>query len=177
LYLLDKIIFNNQSILEDLTKALQNVDVFDSQLYAKPELVAGNASIGGHVRHIIDFYLAFFKGFEQKEIDYDQRERDHNVQTNVFVAQNKIQWICEQLAQLPKMPECILSVSVTTDAAIECMHGQSTLLRELQFIHSHTTHHMAIISIILRINGIFPDDNFGKAPSTVAFEQKQACVQ
>ncbi len=175
--LLDKIIVNNQSLLDELKNVLIIIDRTNSSLYAKPELVAGNASIGGHCRHIIDFYLAFFKGLKDQKIDYDQRERNKQVENNIGKAISKLELMSSNLQQVNQAPDLKLSVSVSTDPAISIMHGQSTLVRELQFIHSHSTHHMAIISIILRINGIMPDENFGKAPSTVAFEQKRACVQ
>ncbi len=175
--LLDKIVINNQSILNELFGSLTSINETDRSLYSKPELVAGNASIGGHVRHILDFYFALFSGLPGNEIDYDKRERDPVIESELTVAGEKIRVICEQLEQLKGSQEQKISVSVTTDATIAIMEGKSTLLRELQFVHSHTTHHMAIISIILRVNHITPATNFGKAPSTVAYEQKQACAQ
>jgi len=43
----------------------------------------------------------------------------------------------------------------------------STVHRELQFLGSHTTHHFALIAVLLRTLGHEPPAEFGVAPSTL----------
>jgi hypothetical protein len=43
----------------------------------------------------------------------------------------------------------------------------STVSRELQALSSHTIHHLALVAIILRLQGIRLDPDFGMSPSTL----------
>src|SRR5436853_3933030 len=36
--------------------------------------------VGAHVRHVLDFYQCFFKGLQGRQIDYDVRSRDRNIE-------------------------------------------------------------------------------------------------
>ncbi|TCL63605.1 hypothetical protein EV196_109231, partial [Mariniflexile fucanivorans] len=40
------------------------------------------ATIGQHVRHIIEFYQSVFSGFEAKTINYDNRVRNLSIETD-----------------------------------------------------------------------------------------------
>jgi len=45
----------------------------------------------------------------------------------------------------------------------------SSLQRELTYLHSHTVHHIAQISLALRVMGIKIDDQMGIAPATLTY--------
>jgi hypothetical protein len=53
---------------------------------------------------------------------------------------------------------------------------ESSAARELEFLHSHTVHHHALIAEKLSSSGVKLPDDFGVAPSTLKFwaEQKKA---
>ena len=170
--LLATAISSNQTLLNDLVDNLLLIASKHLPLYRKSETIAGNASIGHQVRHILDFYTAFINGLKNNVIDYDQRERDVALEENISNAIDKALLTSQQLQHITLETQQSIVVSVSTDTNISSMQGKSTLLRELQFIHSHTTHHMAIIAMLLRLNDIQPGNNFGKSPSTVKHEEE-----
>jgi hypothetical protein len=50
----------------------------------------------------------------------------------------------------------------------------TTLGRELLFLSSHTVHHFALVAQYCRAAGVEPEQDFGKAPATRAFERLAA---
>ena len=50
----------------------------------------------------------------------------------------------------------------------------TSVVRELQFLASHTVHHYAVIAAMLRPQGVEPGDDFGVAPSTLQYERENA---
>ena len=50
---------------------------------------------------------------------------------------------------------------------------ESSALRELEFLHSHTVHHHALIAEKLNFYGIQTANDFGVAPSTLKFWEKE----
>jgi hypothetical protein len=52
--------------------------------------------------------------------------------------------------------------------------SRSSLLRELQFLLSHTIHHYSLIVLALRVQGFEPGVEFGVAPSTLKHWRKTA---
>ena len=49
----------------------------------------------------------------------------------------------------------------------EVAWASSTIERELQFLASHTVHHFTVIALLLRLDGVEVDADFGVAPSTL----------
>ena len=50
----------------------------------------------------------------------------------------------------------------------------STIVREPQFLLSHTVHHVALISTMNSISNIATPEKFGIAPSTLAYRRKSS---
>ena len=103
-------------------------------------------AVGAHVRHVLDHYESFLHGLESGRVDYDRREREREVELVVR----------------------------TESAPGRAREGASSLGRELLFLASHTVHHYALIAVLVRLWGVAPDDDFGVAPSTLAYEQGAA---
>ena len=198
---LNEYLHSNQQLLTQLQKQLQSLldnfrkgDLFDSgeselfqkqnkemAIYSATIPVIGGASTGAHLRHILDFYQSFYRGAKDGHIDYDNRQRNIKIEQRIDAGLDKIRDALEQLEQL-KFSEN-RAVSVNTAVTVKEFQSpdqpnssSSNLIRELQFLHSHTTHHMAIIGIILQLNNIDVDENFGKAPSTIQYERQQSTV-
>lgn len=125
-------------------------------------------SVGAHVRHCLDFYLAFLDGVAEGRVDYDDRRRDVELETGPARALRAFEEIAERLQAL-RIADRDATVLVRGDGST---HGagvwtRSSIGRELQFLLSHTIHHFALIGFMLRANGIAVDVPFGVAPSTV----------
>ena len=54
------------------------------------------------------------------------------------------------------------------------MWGGSSVVRELEFLLSHTVHHYALIGVICQLGGHKLPKDFGMAPSTLRYLQAQA---
>lgn len=132
--------------------------------------VLGQATIGQHIRHIIEFYDCLINGYTTGEINYDNRQRDLAIEKNSTVAIQKLQHI---LLNIDK-PDCTLSLRQP------CILGEQLIKtsyhRELLHNLEHSIHHQAIIKIALLNNtNIVLSPNFGIAPSTIEHQSK--CVQ
>ena len=57
------------------------------------------ATIGQHVRHILEFYQSVLNGFESKIINYDNRERNILIETHTKIAILVIDEICSKLEE------------------------------------------------------------------------------
>ncbi len=162
--------------IHSLKEANAVLNSMTAEQYCRPT-ESGRASIGKHVRHIIDHYLclinAITNGTNNNKIAYDDRIRDQQYESSLPIARQKIYQICIQLRNLESATNGTLSnrkvkVSCSTSAEQSTsIEVDSTLQRELVFLHSHALHHFALIKMILQNQGITVDEHFGVAPSTV----------
>ena len=173
----------NCHLLEQLSGALSRLSVDSYSLHRKKIF---DSSVGGHTRHIIDHYENFLASLfgqypvaanetpvllERPMINYDRRLRERQIEVDPAVAIARIAQIMDILARVPRdnvEVDIILQIDFAPEAALQA----STLARELSFLHSHSVHHLAIISYIFKAIGIddLPQD-FGIAPSTITFRQ------
>jgi hypothetical protein len=137
----------------------------------RPDPVTGQRSpIGAHFRHVLDHYSAFLHGLERGRIDYDQRERDPELETDLQEAQAAARQIEVALAALSTTTlrgPVLVNVAVATESHGDPTWEPSTVQRELAFLLSHTVHHYALISLHARHQGVDLGEEFGVAPSTL----------
>ncbi|GAB5413748.1 MAG: hypothetical protein Cons2KO_13510 [Congregibacter sp.] len=125
--------------------------------------------IGAHVRHIVDHYRCLLEGVSAGSVDYDARERSLTVETDRRAALEALEAIVLRLHGLgPADGEfpCVVVMDCGDGRSPVRLPGRSTLARELQFLVSHTVHHYAMVSVMLRMLGREPAIGFGIAPST-----------
>lgn len=143
------------------------------------------STIGQHIRHVVDMYLALINSVEsdgENIVNYDYRQRgsrlEHHVSNGREALQQVVTWLDElkpvsavQLSSLQIQSE--ISLHQSTVAILE-----SSLLRELVFVGSHSVHHYALIRVIARHQGLTLAENFGVAPATASFIRgKVECAQ
>ena len=125
-------------------------------------------SIGPHLRHVLDHYSSFLQGLPSFRIDYDAREREVRLETEIDYATSRLREIIGSLTlvdvELFEMP---LEIRLESGGPEEEQWSRSTVRRELQFLLSHTIHHFALIAVLLERHGIAVADDFGVAPSTL----------
>lgn len=142
----------------------------DDYCGATPELP--RRGVGAQFRHIFDHYDCFLRGLESGRIDYDQRERHPELESDRARAIEKLESLMHALLALPHA-----DLRRGVQVALDCGEGPqrvwstSTVSRELQFLVSHTVHHFAVIALLLRGHGREPGADFGVAPSTLKYEQ------
>lgn len=163
-----------------LRQARELLDHISDSTYATSPRELAPHRVGGHLRHILEFYECFFDGLESSHIDYDARQRDSAVERNRQTAVAKIQSILRALETESRLQEdSIVWVRIEDAEAsgvAECFMT-SSIGRELQMLSSHTIHHFALIAMTLRMLGYEVDCNFGMAPSTLRYLSSQRLAE
>jgi hypothetical protein len=127
----------------------------------------GNASIGGHTRHIIELLQCALDGYQTGTVDYVNRKRDLRLQEDKKFAQNIIEAILVNVKNPDKKLEML--VEEIEDAISDTV--TTTFFREIVYNTEHTIHHLALIKVALiemQLNLVGQD--FGMAYSTLKFK-------
>ena len=155
---------NNLSENIELLRQLTNEE-FTQQ---NPEL--SNATIGEHIRHIIELLGCLIENYDSGIINYDDRKRNELIQTDVNKA---IAVIKKHILEIEK-PNKKLSLTYKCFGPIELI--STNYFRELVYNLEHSIHHQALIKVALhRFPHIQVSSSFGVAPSTL--EYRRQCVQ
>lgn len=132
----------------------------------------GTGSVGGHFRHDLDFADSLLKGIGTGLIDYNKRTRDTRIESDRTYAAGRCRESIEKFRDLPvSITERPIHVVSEIDDTRSFL---SSVGRELEFVHSHTVHHHALIKEKLAAFGIPLDANFGVAPSTLEYWKTKA---
>jgi len=128
-----------------------------------------NASVGQHYRHVLEHFQSLIRGLRAAEINYDARERNQRLQSDVTYASIAT---CDVLRALKKYTnetlarDCKVINSVGYSASQpSCL--DSNVSRELAYCIGHAVHHFAIIRLICHEIDITVPAEFGVAPSTL----------
>lgn len=137
--------------------------------YAQRSKLPHEPSIGRHIRHILDHYLQLLEAIKKGKLDYALRTREAAVETQPEVALTRIATIREALHAFGSpYSHPLVYQSATAPMA-------SNLARELDFVCSHTIHHLALINIILTELGLDIEFATGIHSSTLEYERQ--CAQ
>ncbi len=163
------LIHDNITVLQQGLNLLYNID---DRLYTHTGQLPHTASVGGHMRHCLDFYHCFVRGSETGIIDYDRRERDDRIARERHVAVATIETLVaclEQQAHMSGQQPVQVRLDQSPQRSDADAWSASSVARELQFLVSHTIHHYALIATLLRLQGFEPGKEFGVAPATLAY--------
>jgi uncharacterized damage-inducible protein DinB len=158
-----------------IEQGIKLIGGLSAAVYTERAALCFNSSAGGHLRHVIEHYLSFLIGAETGEVDYEARARDGLIETDPDYAVGQLRAISERLNRLA-VEGADMSLNVraeTTPADAEDIWCRSTVLRELEFLLSHTVHHYALIAVVCRLAGQDVPKDFGVAPSTLRYLQAQ----
>ncbi len=157
-----------------LNQAADLIAGIDDKVYAAKSPISPGGSIGSHLRHILEFYQNFLAGIETGQIDYNLRNRHSLTERNREFAIERIESIIDRLRSLSVSNEnATLIVTMEDDGLSIPAAGRSSLLRELDFLQSHTVHHYSLVAILLRLHEIDPGEGFGVAPSTMNYWSRE----
>ena len=128
-----------------------------------------NASVGQHYRHVLEHFQSLIRGLRAAEINYDARERNQRLQSDVTYASIAT---CDVLRALKQYTdetlarECKVINSVGYSASKPtCL--ESNVSRELAYCIGHAIHHFAIVRLICYEIDITVPAEFGVAPATL----------
>ncbi|MEX2232625.1 MAG: DinB family protein [Cyclobacteriaceae bacterium] len=148
--------------------------LLNDEQYTTPVEVLSGSSIGQHVRHIIEFYVCLLREKPTGFVCYDDRERNHKIETSRLFANVAIENIIIMLSEIESDRPVKLKANFSIHPQ-EAVILESSLFRELAYNLEHTIHHEALIKVAfnqLNIAGIILGD-FGVALSTVRHENKK----
>lgn len=134
--------------------------------YKSPMLA--NASIGQHIRHILEFYLCLRNGAAVGIVNYDKRERDLELEENKNFAMYTIDKICNNMSLLEGVGEIKLEGNFSSEEdAVSTI--RTFVNRELAYCLEHSIHHQALIKVGLLEQNLehLAHVNFGLAPATI----------
>lgn len=152
------------------------INLTDDQL-SETLSVLNNATIGGHVRHILEFYICLFKCVNLKQLNYDIRERDKSVEVCTEKCVSTIDSLLEELNTYQTDFELTLTADYGMDQENQDVTVQTTFFRELLYNVEHLVHHLAIIKIGIQSleSKVAISDDFGIAASTI--RNRKLCAQ
>ena len=159
-----------RAVLRQVTDLLEGMD--DEQ-YVATHVTTYDGSVGAHVRHCLDHVRALVTGARTGLVDYDDRQRGTNIETNRRSAIAEIDQLNQALAAMDDNDidkPVRIALILTPDGRGAQTH--SSVGRELAFLLSHTVHHGAMIGGMVRALGGHVPRDFGYAPSTLAARQE-----
>jgi hypothetical protein len=127
------------------------------------------ASIGQHYRHVLEHYDCLCRGLATNVVNYDARERDVELESNVSKAMDRTCNILDALVSLDpsELERPCKSVQSLGYSATEPLSVRSNIGRELAYCIGHSVHHYAIIRLICASVEVNLPSNFGFAPATL----------
>lgn len=150
--------------LQSLSNLLQ---LLNRQQYNQKIAYLGNASIGGHTRHVIELLMCVLNGYQDGIVDYINRRRDLSLETDLKFAVDELKALKDRLIQPDK------KMKLATEPGsheIVC----TSFYREIAYNAEHAVHHLALIKVALREMALdITDEYFGMAPSTIKYQLSQ----
>jgi hypothetical protein len=157
-------IYKTLNELSELLSKLSNHD------YCASCSNLSNATIGQHTRHIIELFQSIANDYDSGIVNYDNRQRNYVIETNVAFAKKCIHDVLNQI----EMPNKILQLQQVIDGDVLLI--DTNYHRELLYNLEHCIHHQALIKVaLLQLESVEVDENFGVARSTI--EYRKQCVQ
>lgn len=159
-----------QIVKQNLSENINLLQKLTNEELTLPFSELSNATIGEHMRHIIELLGELLNHYESGSINYDKRKRDIIIQSNTEEA---IKTLKKYRSELDK-PNKSLSLRNNCFSATETL--ETNYFRELLYNLEHSIHHQALIKVALyRLPHIKISDSFGIAPSTLEYRKK--CAQ
>jgi len=160
--------------LYQLKALLQKIS---TDMYTEKTEILSGASIGQHIRHVLEFYLLLVSGAFSGTICYDKRNRDIRIEEKPEFAMQIIDRLLSGIDTLDEKQAVKFEADYSTEGERQ-NEIRSSVGRELAYCIEHSIHHMAIIRTALITLGIneMAGEDFGVAYSTIRYRKKQ-CAQ
>lgn len=170
---------NDQALIQATQEVLQQglslLAGIDAAPYARIAAEPFNASVGQHYRHVLDHFFCFLRGLENFDFNYDHRDRDRRLETDLEYAEATTHELIRKFRVCDSSllnQKCIVRYSVGYhNAESECL--PSTVGRELAFCIGHAVHHYAIVRLLCHTLRVQVVPEFGIAPSTLRHRAAQ----
>ena len=162
-----------QSIQNVFVQLSASLELLNDDQYVYASKILSNATIGQHVRHIIEMFICLEDGYEAGIVNYEKRKRDRKIETEKTFATALLKKIYEGL---DKENKPLIMEAVYDEDSNELLLFDTNYYREVAYNLEHTIHHMALIKVgIQEVSDIEIPEGFGVASSTIKF--RAVCAQ
>jgi uncharacterized damage-inducible protein DinB len=134
----------NRALLRQVEELLEQMD--DQQLTTPRGLLFGG-TIGQHVRHILEYHMLLLRQHGAGRINYDLRERDRRIETEVGHARATVAQCMDKLHLITE-DRMLMMESELPDGGGPVAQ-RTSLLRELTYVADHCVHHLAMMRIVI----------------------------
>lgn len=132
------------------------------------------ATIGQHVRHVVEMFVCLQSGYSTGIVDYEKRDRDITLETSKEAAIRVMDHI--NISLFANNKELILEAGFD-DSSYELNKLSTNYFREIAYNMEHVIHHMALIKIgIHEVSFIQLPEDYGVAPSTIKFRKNNGII-
>ena len=155
---------------ENLRQLREMLEIIKEDNYTQKNDIFSGASIGQHIRHILEFYLLLVSGSFSGTICYDKRQRDIQIEEDPQFAIKTIDRLLPGIDTLNEKMAVQFEGDFTINGSSENTIS-SSVGRELAYCIEHSIHHQAIIKAGLIVLGLknITCENFGVAYSTIRY--------
>ena len=161
-------------ITEQLKSLSNLLLLLNDRQYNQKSSFLGNASIGGHTRHIIELLKCATNGYHTGTVDYLNRVRNLAIETDKLAAMQELSLMASQLIQ----PDKKMKLIIESDEVSVTNYVTTTYFREIVYNAEHAIHHLALIRVALREMKLeIVGDDFGMAYSTIKYLATQDKTQ
>ena len=162
-----------QHIQHVFVQLSETLNQLTDEEYMQPSRILLSATIGQHVRHIIELFQCLEKGYDEGIVNYEKRKRDYQIETNKELAATLLKAVYQNVERPNK--EIVLEAEDYCNT-MEVASIPSNYYRELAYNLEHTIHHMALIRVgVNEVSSIELPDEFGVAYSTIKYRKQ--CAQ
>ncbi|WP_162344061.1 DinB family protein [Cyclobacterium salsum] len=161
---------------ENLKSIASLLDKLNAEQYQFPSSYLSGASIGQHIRHILEFYTCLSQAYRDGgAVNYDKRRRAMLLEKKPAEAAKIIRQMIHWLESEKMVGPVYLVASYAVSTEQTCTIP-SSFQRELAYCLEHSIHHQALIKIGLFEQGLSDliDAHFGVAPSTIKFRMQSS---
>lgn len=162
-----------QAIRNVFVQLHETLDKLTTHQYTQPSKSLFNATIGQHVRHIVELFQCLENGYENGSVNYENRKRDKQIETDKAQAIKLLHDISSRLIREDKAIRLEMSYD---EHSHETVIVDSNYYREVVYNLEHTVHHMALIRVgVAEVSDITLPEGFGVATSTM--KHRESCAQ
>jgi hypothetical protein len=149
------------------------LDQLSQEQYVQPCQTLLNATVGQHVRHIIELFQCLENGYGPGLVNYEKRKRDAMIESDKEFASSLLSEVHGGLDRPNKALRLEACYDENSESPITI---DTNFYREVAYNLEHTIHHMALIRVgINEIAEITLPDEFGVATSTIKYRKE--CAQ
>jgi len=141
-----------------------------NQQYCQKINTLSDASIGQHVRHVVEMFVCLQDGYTSGIVNYENRKRDITIERSKETAIDIMNKINSALLNENKFLVLEAGFDENSD---EINKIPTNYFREIAYNLEHAIHHMALIKIgINEVSDTQLSDGYGVASSTIKYRKE-----